>query len=112
VPAVKLRNEAIKEAQSVFFIIVLRGAAIHCGIKVERETDTPGTDAWRKGKTAWTLGSGNSIALASAKRAFREGSWRTAITRGTEGLQVRWTANGENMAAPFVFIILTSYVVV
>ncbi|WP_148272485.1 hypothetical protein [Pseudomonas ogarae] len=35
----------------------------------------------------------------------KEGNWRTAITRGAGGLQVRWAANVENMAAPFVFII-------
>jgi hypothetical protein len=115
VPAVRLRNEAIKEAQSVFFIIVLRVLPFIGGLKLNEKRTRPLITPEETGEGAWVWKSrfGSSCEPARGSWDRKESVRRTALKRETDGLRPLWAANAEDMAAPFGFYyFLMSYVVV
>jgi hypothetical protein len=65
VPAVRLRNEAIKEAQSVFFIIVLRVLPFIGGLKLNEKRTRPVVTPDGTGESAWVWEARRSVEAVS-----------------------------------------------
>ncbi|MOA19508.1 hypothetical protein D3C78_1398950 [compost metagenome] len=64
-PAVRLRNEAIKEAQSVFFIIVLRVLPLIGELKLNEKRTRPVVTPDGTGESAWVWKARRSVVAAS-----------------------------------------------